>query len=51
MFRLSIPAREALARLVLPILVLLSLALLLLGRAEPGLWVFDRCGWQVIAGV
>jgi LmbE family N-acetylglucosaminyl deacetylase len=22
-----------------------------LGRAEPGLWVFDRCGWQVIAGV
>jgi rod shape-determining protein MreC len=36
MFRLSIPAREALARLVLPILVLLSLALLLLGRAEPG---------------
>lgn len=36
MIRLSIQARQALARLTLPVLIVLSLALMLLGRASPG---------------
>ena len=35
MIRLSIQARQALARLTLPVLILASLALILLGRASP----------------
>ena len=35
MIRLSIQARQALARLTLPVLIVMSLALILLGRASP----------------
>ncbi len=35
MIRLSIQARQAIARLTLPVLILVSLALILLGRASP----------------
>ncbi len=34
MFRLSIPVRQALARLILPVLALLSFALILIGKAD-----------------
>lgn len=40
MIRLSIQARQALARLTLPLLILASLAILLLGRATP--WMPER---------
>ena len=36
MIRLSIQARQALARLLLPVLIVASLGLMLLGRASPG---------------
>ena len=40
MIRLSIQARQALARLTLPLLILVSLAIILLGRASP--WMPER---------
>jgi len=40
MIRLSIQARQAIARLTLPVLIVLSLGLILLGRASP--WMPER---------